>query len=87
MKGVSGLFTKPASSILDGASKTLEGVKVSMLKKKNFNYNKRNRYPRVFYSKEHYFKKYSNNDAYILKLLKKIQDGKYKDKTFFGNLT
>ena len=43
---------KPVASTLDAASKTLEGVKVSMFDKDHDISNIRNRHPRVFYNSE-----------------------------------
>lgn len=83
LQGVTGLFVKPISGVLDAASKTAEGVKNTALIFDKSE-EKREREPRVFYFYEKCYDKYNDGDIEIIKLLKKIKKGKFAKNAYYS---
>ena len=66
-KGLSGLILKPATGIIDMATKTAEGIKnTANYFDDNKKIIKKARLPRVFYGREKYLKHYNNKDAEVM---------------------
>lgn len=80
--GLSGLILKPMTGICDATSKTAEGLKNTTVHFDDKPNEERIRFPRVFYEKEKYIKKYDSVDAEVMQILQEVKKGKLKDLTF-----
>ena len=65
-KGVSGLIFKPITGVLDLTSASADGIRILVSKDQ---LDERERPPRPFYSKDHYYKKYVKKEAKLMNLL------------------
>lgn len=77
VKGLVGLVAKPTAGVLDFASQTSTGIKNTVRTFDDKANEQKQRYPRVFYGKECFFRSYIEHDSKILKDLFSISHGKY----------
>lgn len=80
--GLSGLLLKPITGICDATSKTAEGLKNTTVHFDDKPNEERIRFPRVFYEREKYIKKYDSVDAEAVQILQEVKKGKYKESIF-----
>lgn len=77
-KGITGVIVKPVAGVLDAASKTAEGVKNTATAFDQKAAEMRSRFPRAFYGKDKFFRKYFDSDAEIQWYLHFIDQKKTK---------
>ena len=80
--GITGLILKPITGICDATSKTAEGLKNTTVHFDDKANQERVRFPRVFYEKEKYIRRYDGVDAEIMAILQESKKGKYAGNTF-----
>lgn len=77
--GLTGLFLHPITGIVDGASKTAEGLKNSVIFKAG---EGRARKIRVFYEFEQYFTTFNEEDSSMMEYLRIYKKGKFENLFF-----
>ena len=70
------MVVKPVAGIFDATSKTAEGIKNTATHFDDKPSDKRQRFLRVFYNKEKYFKSYSKRDSEIMAFLANYKKNK-----------
>eukprot|EP00828_Plagiopyla_frontata_P041890 TRINITY_DN6111_c0_g1_i1.p3 TRINITY_DN6111_c0_g1~~TRINITY_DN6111_c0_g1_i1.p3 ORF type:complete len:187 (+),score=39.48 TRINITY_DN6111_c0_g1_i1:291-851(+) len=84
-KGITGLFTKPLSGLLDATSKAAEGIKNSAISKDDRPNDKRSRPIRPFYTHIAYFRDYAFNDAQAVNFLQTKKAAKFANHIFIDS--
>jgi vacuolar protein sorting-associated protein 13A/C len=86
IQGLAGLVVKPVAGIFDATSKTAEGIKNTATHFDEKPSDKRQRFLRVFYNKEKYFKSYSKRDSEIMAFLANYKKDKLHNLSLIENL-
>lgn len=81
-KGIAGLIVKPVSGVLDAASAAAEGIKNTLTYGDDKANEQRLRYPRVFYSREGFYKEFIDLDAGMKVAMQLVSKQKYSDADF-----
>ena len=85
IQGIAGLVVKPVAGIFDATSKTAEGIKNTATHFDEKPSDKRQRFLRVFYNKEKYFKSYSKRDSEIMAFLANYKKDKLHNLSLIEN--
>lgn len=86
LKGVTGVVTKPLAGIFDATSQTAEGIKKTITVFDDKANEHKQRIPRIFYSSYRFFKEYQEQDAYIMRQLKLLNNRIYENEIFLDSV-